>query len=71
MPKIELSACLVSSMALSGFLNNKQDIQYYETHDAEPDYDLVEVEADVAPKSGDVSSDGSDSEDEDGDGEGG
>ncbi|RBQ70007.1 hypothetical protein FVER14953_20869 [Fusarium verticillioides] len=42
-------------------------IQYYEPHDAEPDYDLVEVEADVAPKAGDVSSDGSDSEDEDGD----
>ncbi|KAF5558518.1 intracellular serine protease [Fusarium napiforme] len=42
-------------------------IQYYKPHDAEPGYDLVEVEADVASKAGDVSSDGSDSEDEDGD----
>ncbi|KAF5597985.1 intracellular serine protease [Fusarium pseudoanthophilum] len=45
-------------------------IQYYKSHDAEPDYDLIEVEADAASKAGDNSSDGSGSEDEDGDEEG-
>ncbi|KAF4494844.1 intracellular serine protease [Fusarium agapanthi] len=44
--------------------------QYYRPHDAEPDYDLVEVEADAASKAGDVSSKDSGSEDEDGDEEG-
>ncbi|KAF5965867.1 intracellular serine protease [Fusarium coicis] len=48
-------------------------IQYYKPHDAEPDYDLVEVEADRTSKAADVSSEVSGSEDEDvdedGDGE--
>ncbi|KAL9566297.1 hypothetical protein ACKAV7_009656 [Fusarium commune] len=45
-------------------------IQYYKPNDAEPDYDLVEVEANAASKAGDGSSEDSGSEDEDGEEEG-
>ncbi|PNP79773.1 hypothetical protein FNYG_06866 [Fusarium nygamai] len=45
-------------------------IQYYKPHDAELDYDLVEVEADAASEAGGISSEDSGSEDGDGDEEG-